>query len=174
MAKVRADQLLAERGLAESRERAKRLIMAGQVHIVGDDGARTTVDKPGQQLTDSVRLEVAAGERYVSRGGEKLDTALEHFDLSVNGLVCLDVGASTGGFTDCLLQHGAAKVYAVDVGYGQLDWRLRRDPRVVNMERVNFRHAPPHLIHAVRIAVLAAAYFVRRAVPARLHSVNAA
>ncbi len=144
--RIRADQLLVEQGLTQSRERAKRLIMAGQIHLVDDTGARERVDKPGQQLPPEARLEVSAVQRYVSRGGEKLETALEHFDLEVTGLTCLDVGASTGGFTDCLLQHGASRVYAVDVGYGQLDWKLRSDPRVVILERVNFRHASPDLI----------------------------
>ena len=144
--RIRADQLLVEQGLAQSRERAKRLIMAGQVQLVHDTDTRERVGKPGQQLPPDARLEVSSGQRYVSRGGEKLETALEHFDLEVTGLTCLDVGASTGGFTDCLLQHGASLVYAVDVGYGQLDWKLRSDPRVVTLERVNFRHAPPDLI----------------------------
>ncbi len=144
--RIRADQLLVEQGLAQSRERAKRLIMAGEVQLVHDTDTRERVGKPGQQLSPDARLEVSSGQRYVSRGGEKLETALEHFDLEVTGLTCLDVGASTGGFTDCLLQHGASLVYAVDVGYGQLDWKLRSDPRVVTLERVNFRHASPDLI----------------------------
>ncbi|MFW5722150.1 MAG: SAM-dependent methyltransferase, partial [Desulfohalobiaceae bacterium] len=110
--RIRADQLLVEQGLTQSRERAKRLIMAGQIHLVDDTGARERVDKPGQQLPPEARLEVSAVQRYVSRGGEKLETALEHFDLEVTGLTCLDVGASTGGFTDCLLQHGARAVHA--------------------------------------------------------------
>ncbi len=143
--KVRADQLLAEQGLAESREQAKRLIMAGRV-LLQTAGLPTPVAKPGQPLAHDAVLEVTAGERFVSRGGEKLLTALEHFVLEVQGLVALDVGASTGGFTDCLLQHGAARVYCVDVGRGQLHWKLRRDDRVVNLEGVNFRAAGPDLI----------------------------
>lgn len=144
-AKIRADQVLVEQGLVESREQAKRLIMAGRVTLV-QGGSIRPVDKPGQPLTLGAELRIAPGERFVSRGGEKLLTALEAFDLDVSGLVALDVGASTGGFTDCLLQHGAAKVYAVDVGKGQLHWKLRQDPRVVNLEGVNFRHAGPDLL----------------------------
>ncbi|PTN38280.1 TlyA family RNA methyltransferase [Desulfonatronum sp. SC1] len=144
-AKVRADQVLVEQGLVESREQAKRLIMAGRVTLV-HGGSTRPVDKPGHALPLDAELRIAPGERFVSRGGEKLLTALETFDLNVSGLVALDVGASTGGFTDCLLQHGAAKVYAVDVGRGQLHWKLRQDPRVVNLEGVNFRHAGPDLL----------------------------
>lgn len=143
--KIRADQLLADRGLAESRERAKRLIMAGQV-FEEKHGTRVPVAKPGQLLPDDCELFVRESERFVSRGAYKLLTALEHFALDVTGLTALDAGASTGGFTDCLLQHGAARVYAVDVGYGQLHPRLRDDPRVVCLERVNLRLAPPQLI----------------------------
>lgn len=144
-ARIRADQLLADQGLAESREQAKRLIMAGLVSCMLD-GRNQAVDKPGRMLPADAGLKVASGRRFVSRGGEKLLTALEHFGLDVRGLVALDVGASTGGFTDCLLQQGAAKVYCVDVGRGQLHWNLRRDPRVVNIEGVNFREVPPGLI----------------------------
>ena len=141
----RADVILAEQGLAESREKAKRLIMAGQVFLLqGQD--RTVVAKPGQQVSRQARLEVKEPERFVSRGGYKLLTALEHFAIDVNGLTALDAGASTGGFTDCLLQFGAARVYAVDVGHGQLHWKLTKDPRVVNMERVNLRHATSDLL----------------------------
>ena len=151
--KIRADQLLADRGLAESRERAKRLIMAGQV-FEEKNGTRVPVSKPGQLLPDDCELFVKESERFVSRGAYKLLTALEHFELDVTGLTALDAGASTGGFTDCLLQHGAARVYAVDVGYGQLHPRLRNDPRVVCLERVNLRLAPPELIpEAVDLAV---------------------
>jgi 23S rRNA (cytidine1920-2'-O)/16S rRNA (cytidine1409-2'-O)-methyltransferase len=144
-ARKRADQLLFEQHGAGSREQAKRLIMAGQVSVLAE-GREMLVDKPGMQLPEDARLAVRQGERYVSRGGLKLETALEHFRLDVSGLVCLDAGASTGGFTDCLLQHGAARVYAVDVGRGQLDWRLRNDPRVVSMEKVNLREAGPDLL----------------------------
>ncbi|NLW81804.1 MAG: TlyA family RNA methyltransferase [Desulfovibrionales bacterium] len=141
----RADVLLTEQGLAESREKAKRLIMAGQVWLVrGKD--RILVAKPGQQIPRTACLELKDLERFVSRGGYKLLTALEHFGLDVTGMVALDAGASTGGFTDCLLQFGAARVYAVDVGHGQLHWKLAQDPRVVNMERVNLRHAAPDLL----------------------------
>ena len=141
----RADVVLAEQGLAESREKAKRLIMAGQVLLVLG-ASRTPVAKPGQQIPRTAILELKESERFVSRGGHKLLTAIEHFGLDVTGMVALDAGASTGGFTDCLLQFGAARVYAVDVGHGQLHWKLTQDPRVINMERVNLRHAAPDLL----------------------------
>lgn len=141
----RADVVLTEQGLAESREKAKRLIMAGQVYLI-QGGGKTVVAKPGQQLSRTATLELKERERFVSRGGYKLLTAITHFDLDVNGMVALDAGASTGGFTDCLLQFGAARVYAVDVGHGQLHWQLVQDPRVVNLERVNLRHAGPELL----------------------------
>lgn len=135
--KQRIDLLLVERGLAESREKAQAAILAGAVWV--DD---RPVRKPGERVSTTAAIKLTAGPRYVSRGGDKLEHALRYFNLDVQGLVCLDVGASTGGFTDCLLQHGAARVYAVDVGYGQLDYRLRHDPRVVVMERVNARNLP--------------------------------
>lgn len=138
MAKRRLDQLLVERGLAESRERAQRLIRAGGVKV-GNQPA----DKPGHAYAEDVEITVAERERYVGRGGYKLEAALKHFDVAVSGRVALDVGASTGGFTDCLLQHGAAHVYAVDVGAGQLHWNLRNDPRVTVLERVNARYLEP-------------------------------
>jgi 23S rRNA (cytidine1920-2'-O)/16S rRNA (cytidine1409-2'-O)-methyltransferase len=141
----RADVVLAEQGLAESREKAKRLIMAGQVYLL-QGGTKVPVAKPGQQIPRTASLEMKEAERFVSRGGHKLLTALEHFGLDVTGLVALDAGASTGGFTDCLLQFGAAKVYAVDVGHGQLHWKLVQDPRVINLERVNLRHATSDLL----------------------------
>lgn len=141
----RADVVLAEQGLVESREKAKRLIMAGEVFRLQGD-SKTPVAKPGQQLPRDALLRIKEPERFVSRGGYKLLTALEHFALDVNGLIALDAGASTGGFTDCLLQYGAARVYAVDVGHGQLHWKLVRDPRVVNLERINLRHATPDLL----------------------------
>jgi 23S rRNA (cytidine1920-2'-O)/16S rRNA (cytidine1409-2'-O)-methyltransferase len=135
----RVDKRLVDLGLAESRTRAQALVMAGQV-VVGDH----VVDKPGAlvPLDAEVRLK---GEPlpYVSRGGLKLEKAITHFQLDVKGLDALDVGASTGGFTDCLLQHGAARVCAVDVGYGQLAWKLREDPRVTSIERVNARNLDP-------------------------------
>ncbi len=143
--KVRADQLMLTQGLAESRERAKRLLMAGQVQIL-TSGGRELVDKPGKLLPADVVLELEEGERFVSRGGHKLLTAIETFSLDFSGAVALDAGASTGGFTDCLLQHGALKVYAVDVGRAQLHEKLRKDSRVVSIEGVNLRHADPDLL----------------------------
>lgn len=144
--KVRADQLVCELGLAETRELAERFIMAGRVRLVGAGGRETTVDKPGRMFPAGTVLRVEPGERYVSRGGGKLETAMETFGLDVAGLTALDAGASTGGFTDCLLQHGAVRVYAVDVGTAQLHEKLRADPRVVSMENVNLRHAPADLL----------------------------
>ena len=134
--KQRADQLLVDRGLAESRARAQALILAGKVFA----GERR-IDKPGTPLPDDTALEVRGQDHpWVSRGGLKLAHALHHFALSPAGLVCLDVGASTGGFTDVLLAHGAARVHAVDVGHGQLAWKLRNDPRVVVHEKTNARY----------------------------------
>lgn len=132
--KVRADELVVRQGLAESRSRAKTLILAGEVR----SGDRVIL-KPGEMIDDALSLEVRAKLPFVSRGGLKLDHALAEFGIDVTGNIAADLGASTGGFTDCLLQRGAAKVYAIDVGYGQLDYRLRYDPRVVVMERVNAR-----------------------------------
>ncbi len=126
----RLDQLLVERGLAETRSQAQALVLAGRVR---------GFDKPGQQVPDDADLEVTQPPRYVSRGGEKLENALAAFDVDVTGRDCADVGASTGGFTDCLLQAGAARVVAIDVGYGQLHPRLRDDPRVIVLERTNAR-----------------------------------
>lgn len=135
MPKERVDKLLVERGLAETRERAQRLVMAGLV-FSGD----AAIDKPGTRLAVDTPLEVRGdGSAFVSRGGDKLDATLAALALDVRDLVALDVGASTGGFTDCLLQRGARRVYAVDVGYGQLAWKLRNDPRVVSRERTNVR-----------------------------------
>jgi 23S rRNA (cytidine1920-2'-O)/16S rRNA (cytidine1409-2'-O)-methyltransferase len=131
---TRLDQALVERGLCESREKAKRAVLAGQVRI-NSRPAR----KPGQPVKPADTLTLDAGEKYVSRGGHKLEHALRHFQLDASGRVALDLGASTGGFTDCLLQHGAAKVFAVDVGRGQLAWKLRLDRRVVVMEKTNAR-----------------------------------
>jgi 23S rRNA (cytidine1920-2'-O)/16S rRNA (cytidine1409-2'-O)-methyltransferase len=135
MARKPLDVLLVERGLAESREKARAHIMAGQV-LVGE----TPVLKPGTLVDTDVPISLLPPSRYVSRGGEKLEHALKAFSLDVHGLVCADIGAGTGGFTDCLLQHGARKVYAIDVGRGQLHYRLRQDPRVVVMEGVNARY----------------------------------
>lgn len=138
-APLRLDQLLVDRGLFASREQARRAVMAGIVQVEG-----RRVDKPGTDVPVAARLEVQGPkEPFVSRAGRKLAAALDRFAIDPAGRVCLDVGASTGGFTDCLLQRGAARVYAVDVGYGQLDHRLRTDPRVVVMERINARHLAP-------------------------------
>jgi 23S rRNA (cytidine1920-2'-O)/16S rRNA (cytidine1409-2'-O)-methyltransferase len=133
--KERLDILLHKKGLAESRERARRMIMAAQVLVDGQ-----VIDKPGARVPSNAVLAIKERLRYVSRGGLKLEAALQAFGLDVRGVLAADIGASTGGFTDCLLQHGAARVYAIDVGYGQLAWRLRRDSRVVVMERVNARY----------------------------------
>jgi 23S rRNA (cytidine1920-2'-O)/16S rRNA (cytidine1409-2'-O)-methyltransferase len=134
-ARQRLDLLLVERGLAESREQARRLILAGEV-TVNDVPA----DKPGHTVPIDAALRVRAPLPYVSRGGLKLAHALDAFGLDVTGLIAVDVGASTGGFTDCLLQRGAARIFAVDVGYGQLAWKVRNDPRVTPLERTNIRH----------------------------------
>jgi len=136
--KPRLDRLLVERGLAPTREKAQALIMAGDVLI---DGHKA--QKSGQPVDPECRLEVLAQPPFVSRGGLKLDAALSQFAIAVTGRVCLDVGASTGGFTDCLLQRGATRVHAVDVGTGQLDWKIRSDPRVVVHEKLNARYLRP-------------------------------
>ena len=139
MKKVRLDQLVFDQGLSESRERAKAIIMSGVVYVNGQ-----RADKPGAQVAPDVKIEVRGNTLpYVSRGGFKLEKALRVFPIDPTGLTCIDCGASTGGFTDVLLQNGAAKVYAVDVGYGQLAWKLRTDERVVNMERTNIRSVTP-------------------------------
>lgn len=135
MQKIRLDLLLVERGLAESRAKAQAIIMAGQARVNGQ-----VVNKASAAFAESVILTIDAGPRFVSRGGEKLLGALAAFPVNVAGMTAVDVGASTGGFTDCLLQHGAAKVYAIDVGKGILHWKLRNDPRVVVMEETNARH----------------------------------
>ena len=150
IARQRADALVHQQGLAESREQARRLIMAGKVALSPEGlppGAPPLkVDKPGHPYPEDTVFVLLEKERYVSRGAYKLLTILENFQLDVSGLVCLDAGASTGGFTDCLLQHGAARVYDVDVGKNQLHEKLRADARVVNLEGVNLRSAPPELI----------------------------
>ena len=134
--KLRLDQYLCQNGLAQSRERAKALIMSGVVFV-----DEQKVDKAGEMIPEDARVEVRGHDiGYVSRGGLKLEKAMSAFPLTPSGKVCMDIGASTGGFTDCMLQNGAVKVYAVDVGYGQLAWKLRTDARVVNMERTNIRH----------------------------------
>ncbi len=143
--KDRADQLLVEAGLAETREQAKRLIMAGLISL-DQGGLPVPVTKPGHSYPMDSLFIRKGEERFVSRGAYKLLTALNAFSINVGNMVCLDAGASTGGFTDCLLQHGAARVYAVDVGHGQLHERLRNDPRVINLEHTNLRNAPPGLI----------------------------
>ena len=137
--KQRLDLLLVERGLATSREEAQALIMAGDVYI---DGSRA--NRAAEPVAPEVSIEVRGGLPFVSRGGHKLTAALDRFAIAVAGCTCGDIGASTGGFTDCLLQHGAAKVYAVDVGQGQLAWKLRGDPRVVVMEKTNARSLTPN------------------------------
>ncbi|MBS1249018.1 MAG: 16S/23S rRNA (cytidine-2'-O)-methyltransferase TlyA [Chloroflexi bacterium] len=146
--KVRVDQLLVERGIVESRSMAQRLVMAGQVRADGQ-----LVHKPAETVSPDVELTIAPLPRFVSRGGKKLQAAFEAFDLDVEGCICADVGASTGGFTDCLLQHGATKVYAIDVGKGILAWKLRKDPRVVVMEETNARYlkALPEPVHFVTV-----------------------
>jgi 23S rRNA (cytidine1920-2'-O)/16S rRNA (cytidine1409-2'-O)-methyltransferase len=133
--KQRLDRLLVERGLAESREKAQALVMAGEVLIEGQKAL-----KPGHSFDTASRIEVTGKPPYVSRGGVKLAAALDAFGIDVVGRVCMDVGSSTGGFTDCLLQRGAVRVHAVDVGTGQLDWKIRNNPRVVVHEGVNARH----------------------------------
>ena len=133
--KKRLDVALFEAGMCESREKAKALIMAGLVYVNGQKS-----DKPGQPVKAEDQVELRGGMPYVSRGGLKLEKAMQRFALNLSGAICADIGASTGGFSDCMLQNGAAKVYAIDVGYGQLAWKLRTDPRVVNLERTNFRY----------------------------------
>ena len=137
--KERLDVLLVQRGMAPSREKAKAMIMAGEILV---DGERE--DKAGSMFPETVTItQKGRPLPYVSRGGLKLEKAMTHFGLELDGKICMDVGASTGGFTDCMLQNGAAKVYAVDVGHGQLDWKLRNDERVVCMERTNIRYVTP-------------------------------
>ena len=137
--KERLDVLLTKRNLAASREKAKALIMAGVVYVNGQKE-----DKAGTTFEDTAAIEVRGNTLpYVSRGGLKLEKAVSHFDLDLKGRICMDVGASTGGFTDCMLQNGAKKVFAIDVGRGQLDWKLRNDPRVVCMEKTNIRYVTP-------------------------------
>ncbi|MBQ1234625.1 MAG: TlyA family RNA methyltransferase, partial [Oscillospiraceae bacterium] len=134
--KIRLDQYLVENGLAESRQKAQAYIMAGDVFVNNQKA-----DKAGLFLKETDSVEVRGAKlQYVSRGGLKLEKAMQTFPIDLNGCVCMDVGASTGGFTDCMLQNGATKVYALDVGYGQLAWKLRSDERVVNLERTNVRH----------------------------------
>lgn len=152
--KVRADKLLSDRGLVQSRERARALIMAGQV-IIGEH----MVEKAGQLVDDSLEVRIKNDLPFVSRGGLKLEKALEEFTIDVAGLTLIDVGASTGGFTDCLLQRGAARVFAVDVGYGQLAWKLQQDPRVISFEKTNIRYLEPAALPAIAdMAVIDASF----------------
>ncbi|WP_035257609.1 TlyA family RNA methyltransferase [Desulfatirhabdium butyrativorans] len=151
--KRRIDLMLVEQGLAESRQRAQAMIMAGRVVVAG-----TVIDKPGCLIRTGDPIEIRGMEMpYVSRGGIKLAEALDRFGIDVTGKICLDIGASTGGFTDCLLQRGAARVYAVDVGYGQLAWKLRIDDRVIAIERTNIRQMPkesiPEPVHFASVDV---------------------
>ena len=140
--KERLDVLLVSQGLAASSEKAKAIIMSGNVLVNGQ-----REDKAGTMIDVKAEITVKGGQlKYVSRGGLKLEKAMSHFDLTLEGKVCMDVGASTGGFTDCMLQNGAVKVYSVDVGHGQLDWTLRNDPRVVCMEKTNIRYVTPEQI----------------------------
>jgi 23S rRNA (cytidine1920-2'-O)/16S rRNA (cytidine1409-2'-O)-methyltransferase len=132
---IRIDKLLVEKGLVESRNIAQRFIMAGEVRVAGQ-----IVFKPSHAVDPDAEISIDPKPRYVSQGGEKLEHALRSFNIEITGAVCADVGASTGGFTDCLLQHGAKRVYSIDVGHGQLHWKLRNDPRIVIMERTNARY----------------------------------
>ena len=142
MAKIRLDALLVNSGAVQSRERAKALIMAGQVYI---DNQKC--DKAGLMVDEATVPEIRGEQlKYVSRGGLKLEKAMKEFPITLDGKIAMDIGASTGGFTDCMLQNGAKKVYAVDVGYGQFAWKLRQDERVVNMERTNIRYVTPDMI----------------------------
>jgi 23S rRNA (cytidine1920-2'-O)/16S rRNA (cytidine1409-2'-O)-methyltransferase len=147
--KQRLDVLLVERGLVESREKARAVILAGQVLVNGQK-----LDKAGQTIAADARIELLAAPRYVGRGGLKLEAALDHFNIEASGKICLDIGSSTGGFTDCLLQRGAARVYAIDVGTGQLDWKLRNHQRVVVREQVNARYlSREHVPEPISLAV---------------------
>ena len=162
--RIRIDRLLAERGLADSREKAQAIIFSGQVLVNGQKQVKAGALVPADAEIRIVGVQLP----YVSRGGQKLEAALKEFNISVEGMTAIDVGASTGGFSDCLLQHGTKKVYAVDVGYGQLAWKLRQDPRVVVIERVNIRHIDPSLIaESVDIAVIDVSFIsLRKVVPA--------
>lgn len=162
--KIRLDQLLVQQGLAESREKARAVIMSGEVFVNGQ-----RLDKPGTNVPqDSVPELRGTSLRYVSRGGLKLEKALQVFPIDPAGRICLDCGASTGGFTDVLLQNGAAKVYSVDVGYGQLAWKLRQDPRVVNIERTNLRYLSREQVpESISLAVMDVSFIsIRLILPA--------
>ncbi len=167
MAKRRIDNLLVDRGLVESRAKAQALIMAGEVVAVGK-----TIIKPGTLVAEEAVITILKPPPFVSRGGVKLDYALDHFQLDVSSRVVADIGASTGGFTDCLLKRGARRVYAIDVGYGQLDYRLRCDPRVVVMERVNARY-PISLPEKVDLATMDLSFIsVEKVIPSVAQLVN--
>ena len=142
MSKQRLDRLLIDLNLCSSRQQAQRLILAGEVMV-----NQQVIDKPGTEIDPEAQITVKQRSPFVSRGGEKLLKALEHFKINANGRTCIDGGISTGGFTDCLLQAGAARVYGIDVGYGQVDWRLRTDPRVILKERTNLRHLTPEQLY---------------------------
>jgi 23S rRNA (cytidine1920-2'-O)/16S rRNA (cytidine1409-2'-O)-methyltransferase len=157
MGKVRLDTLLAERGLFDSRSRAAASVLAGHVKL-GEDGRRA--DKPGQLVDEAIRVLLDEEPPYVSRGGVKLANAIDAFGLDVSGRRCLDVGASTGGFTDCLLQRGAEHVVALDVAYGELHWRLRNHPRVTVLERVNARHLRPEQLEYAPDLIVADVSFI--------------
>ncbi len=159
--RARIDKLLVDRGLASSRERARRLVMAGEVWV-----AEQRIDKPGSLVAIDAPLEVRGADiPFVSRGGLKLDAALTHWNIDVAGMIAVDIGASTGGFTDCLLQRGARHVYAVDVGYGQFAWKLRQDPRVTLFERANIRSFDPsQLPQLVDLAVIDVSFISLRLV----------
>ena len=164
----RLDLLLVDRQLAPSRERAQSLILAGKVLVNAE-----RVDKPGKSVKQDSELVVQAQDHpYVSRGGVKLAGAIEEFQIDVLDRIGLDVGASTGGFTDCLLQHGAKKVYAVDVGYGQLAWKLRQDPRVINLERTNIRNLDTvNLVDPIQLVVVDASFISLRLILPKLHEI---
>jgi len=171
--RIRLDQALVDRSLCDSREKAKRAVMAGLVRING-----RTASKPSDPVSPQDQIVLEATEKFVSRGGLKLEHALEQFGLNVTGLTAIDVGASTGGFTDCLLQRGAAKVYAVDVGQGQLAWKLRNDPRVVVMEKVNARKLTassfPGMFEPVDLVVIDCSFIsLRKILPASIALVRA-
>ncbi|MCP4672149.1 MAG: TlyA family RNA methyltransferase [Desulfobacula sp.] len=152
----RLDAFIVEKGFVKSRQRAKAIIMAGKVLV-----NNSPVDKPGTLIKNSAKIIVKKDDNpFVSRGGLKLEKALKSIPLSVKNLTCLDIGASTGGFTDCLLQNGAAKIYAVDVGYGQFDWTLRQNPRVVVIERTNIRHMPYEKINQKMDVIVADTSFI--------------
>jgi 23S rRNA (cytidine1920-2'-O)/16S rRNA (cytidine1409-2'-O)-methyltransferase len=163
-AKKRADQLLVERALAESRTRAQALILSGRVFT-----GESRIEKPGTRLQPDIPLTIRETLPYVSRGGIKLKSALDYFRIDPAGVKCLDVGASTGGFTDCLLQSGASRVYAVDVGYGQLDWKLRNDSRVEVVERTNFRTISDEVLpHDFVVAVVDVSFISLKLILPRL------